>query len=317
MKAMAVVYEAERTIAFREVQVPEPKEDEIAVDVLHSWISIGTEKSILFGERIQHYPIVPGYQKVGVVRSIGSAVRNFRIGDPVFVSYSAVQGLGSGWAGHVSVAVVQANMVFRLPVQHPPVRYSPLVVAQVGYNSASRVPINTGDRVLVIGDGLVAHWTAQSLLQRGAEVTVAGRHSSKLERLPQRVNKLLLSQKAELTQAIDQDELHAVVDTVGSVQLISELLPRMRRDSHWVNTGFIGHNYMLDLRLLVEKEITLHMPNGRTQSRMKATFDEIVAGHLQTESLITHRFPAEKVREAWEMILDKSQCCLGVVLDWR
>jgi threonine dehydrogenase-like Zn-dependent dehydrogenase len=39
-------------------------------------------------------------------------------------------------------------------------------------------------------------------------------------------------------------------------------------------------------------------------------------GHLDTTGLITHRFEARDVIEAWDCIREKRNGCLGVVLDW-
>ncbi|MFH5183511.1 hypothetical protein ACHHV8_13305 [Paenibacillus sp. TAB 01] len=49
---------------------------------------------------------------------------------------------------------------------------------------------------------------------------------------------------------------------------------------------------------------------------MDRTLEGIHEGWLQTEALITHRFPVEHAEEAWRLISDKSRHCLGVVLDW-
>ncbi|MFC5407205.1 hypothetical protein [Cohnella soli] len=76
-----------------------------------------------------------------------------------------------------------------------------------------------------------------------------------------------------------------------------------------------------DHQVLVEIKIVstcprcdMNMMAGRDR---KTTMDGITEGWLQTTQLITHRFPVERVAESWELILDKSRPCLGVVLDWK
>jgi 2-desacetyl-2-hydroxyethyl bacteriochlorophyllide A dehydrogenase len=314
MKGKAVVFTGIRKVHFQDVEIPEPLDDEIVVDVEHSWISIGTEKSILFGERSASFPLVPGYQKVGVVRFAGKDVTNFKTGDKVFVSYSRVSKMDG--AGHINPAVVKGNMAIKIPDAHPTLRYSPLVVAQVGYNAGTRPALKSGDLTVVIGDGLVANWTAQTLLNRDVDVYALGRYDEKLQRFPSSVHKINTRINSDFETIFTGKGITAVVDTIGSTQNILRMLPLMKRDSHWVNAGFLSAESTLDLRELVEKEITLHMANGRTSERMQATFDAISQDTLQTEHLITHRFPAEQAAGAWEAILDKKQLCLGVVLDW-
>jgi len=314
MKGKAVVFTGIREVHFQDVEIPEPLDDEIVVDVEHSWISIGTEKSILFGERSVNFPFVPGYQKVGVVRFAGKDVTNFKTGDKVFVSYSRVSNMDG--AGHINPAVVKGNMAIKIPDDHPTLRYSPLVVAQVGYNAGTRPTIKKGDIAVVIGDGLVANWTAQTLQNRGADVYALGRYDGKLQLFPNAVHKINTRINSNINSILAGKEISVVIDTIGSTQNILHFLPLMKRDSHWVNAGFLSAESTLDLRELVEKEITLHMANGRTPERMQAAFDAISRGELQTEHLITHRFPAEQAATAWEAILDKKQLCLGVILNW-
>jgi 2-desacetyl-2-hydroxyethyl bacteriochlorophyllide A dehydrogenase len=314
MKGQAVVFSGINKVNFRDVEIPDPQDDEILVNVEHSWISIGTEKSLLFGERTLKFPFVPGYQKVGIVRFAGKNVTDLKIGDKVFVSYSRITGMDG--AGHINPAVVRADMAIKIPDDHPTLRYSPLVVAQVGLNAGTRPAINKGDIAIVIGDGLVAHWTAQTLLHRNAEVYVLGRYDEKMQQLPQSIHRINTRTNGNIESTFKDKEIAVVVDTIGSTQNILRFLPLMKRDSHWVNAGFFSKDYMFDLRELVEKEVTLHLANGRTPERMRATFDAISQNILQTENLITHRFPAEQAAKAWEAILDKQQLCLGVVLDW-
>lgn len=61
------------------------------------------------------FPHVPGYQKVGLVTSVGSNVRGLQVGDRVFASVSKVSGMFSDFAGHISPAVTSVDQVWKLP----------------------------------------------------------------------------------------------------------------------------------------------------------------------------------------------------------
>jgi len=95
-----------------------------------------------------------------------------------------------------------------------------------------------------------------------------------------------------------------------------ELKPLMKHNSHLVSAGFLGTDGLIDIQELRAQEITLHCPSGWTKERMDATLKGIEEGWLTTENLITHQYPADEAETAWEIILDKSQPCLGVVLNW-
>ncbi|WJH32645.1 hypothetical protein N6H14_20335 [Paenibacillus sp. CC-CFT747] len=50
---------------------------------------------------------------------------------------------------------------------------------------------------------------------------------------------------------------------------------------------------------------------------MNETLAAIADGRLTTLPLITHVVPVSEGKEAWRMIVEKTEAFLGVVLDWR
>jgi 3-hydroxyethyl bacteriochlorophyllide a dehydrogenase len=116
MQAHAVVFTAPNTVEYRPVTCPEPGPRDVVVRVTHSWISNGTEGSYLRGERIAGdtarragdpwpFPIVAGYQKVGLVEWIGEQVTDIVVGETVFSAMGRVEGMFSSLGGHVSPSV--------------------------------------------------------------------------------------------------------------------------------------------------------------------------------------------------------------------
>src|SRR5580700_2661513 len=95
MKAYGAVATAPWRVEYLPVEVPDPGPEDVVVEVTHSWISNGTEGSFVRGERIagdtpRHetdpipFPHIPGYQKVGIVESVGADVSRVKPGDTVF-----------------------------------------------------------------------------------------------------------------------------------------------------------------------------------------------------------------------------------------
>lgn len=332
MQAQAVVAVALRRIEFQKVAVPEPKDDDVVIRVTHSWISNGTEGSFIRGERIAGdtsrqagdplpFPHCPGYQKIGVIEKVGANVHDFAVGEMVFETISRVEGLFFDHGGHVSPAVTHRSQVWKLPPEIDPVAFSGLVLTQVGYNCAMRPQIAGGESAVVIGDGLVGHWTAQTLQSRGARVLMIGRHEERLEKFAGHENDLVVNEKEnEVLQTVKQwapNGVQVVCDTVGTVELLESLIPLMRRDGHISSVGFYGSDGRLDIQKLRDRELTLHAPSGWTKPRMDATLDLIAAGALQTLPLITHRFPASQASAAYDLILSKREPVLGVILEWE
>jgi threonine dehydrogenase-like Zn-dependent dehydrogenase len=224
------------------------------------------------------------------------------------------------WGGHISPKVVDRSQVWKVPEGVSPVALSGLVLTQVGYNSGMRAPVNIGATALVIGDGLVGQWTAQTLHWRGAKVILAGKHAERLALFPAGAGRypvdITTKDLAGTAKRIAPEGVSILVDTVGAIPTIRELFPLLAHNSHIVSTGFHGTDCLFDIQLLRFKECALHSPSGWQIHRMDETLALIAAGHLEVESLITHRFPVEQAAEAWKLILDRDKPSLGVLLTW-
>ena len=124
--------------------------------------------------------------------------------------------------------------MFKLPPDGPePLAYAGLVLAQVGYNGGTRAPVEPGDAAVVVGDGMVGQWTAQTLAARGAEVVLVGRHDDRLAQFAGWPGAHVVNEReqdwAAFTQERFPDDVHIGVDTVGSLAVMNALQRVMRR----------------------------------------------------------------------------------------
>jgi bacteriochlorophyllide a dehydrogenase len=338
-KAQAVVAISIGDVDFTQVSIPEPTSEDVVVNVSHSWISPGTERSFIMGERLNGetprqqddplpFPLISGYQKVGTVEWVGEDVPNLTVGMKVFASISKVEGMHFPHGGHISPTVTHHSQVWQLPDTLSSVAYSGLVLTQVGFNCGMKGQVTDGDLAVVIGDGLVGQWAAQTLIHRNARVLLVGKHPYRLDFFTNYVQ----SQTHEVSQGrvvdvthedvVDvvkqwtDDGIQMIVDTVGSMESVKQLMPLMRRSGHIVSAGFLGNEGLVDIQELRHRELSLHAPSGWVATRIEDTMELIASGVLQTESLITHRFPVSDSRKAFDLILHRKEPALGVILDW-
>lgn len=332
MKANAVIFSAPNTVHYGEVGCPDPGPGDVVVHVTHSWISNGTEGSYLRGERIAGdtayrpgdpwpFPIVPGYQKVGLVDWVGAEVTDLRVGEAVFAAMGKVEGMFAARGGHVSPSVSPRDQVWKLPEEVEPLAFAGLVLTQVGYNCGTRAPVAVGAGAAVVGDGLVGQWAAQTLAWRGAEVILVGHHPDRLAKFgPGPLRHTVNDQARDWVQVV-RELLPAgpqvAVDTVGSIQVVNVLVGLMQRYGHIVSAGFYGTEDQLTLQPLRNRELSVDLVSGWSRARMDQTLALVRAGHLQTLPLITHHFPVARAAEAWALIREKREAVLGVILDWE
>lgn len=334
MVTEAVVFIGPEKVEFTEVTCPDPGPEDVVVQTTHSWISNGTEGSYLRGERSDGdqpfapgdpipFPVVAGYQKVGVVEHCGDDVDHVSPGDSVFCTIGRVNGMHHWYGGQLQTSVAPKDHVWKLPPGRDPLTFAGLVLVQVGLNAGTRPPIEPGDLAIVVGDGLVGHWTAQSLIHRGARVVMVGRHDYRLNLLRKRGD----SENVVTINERSDDWVHNVcdtfgadaavgVDTVGSIDVLEKLTLVSRRYGHLVSAGFYGDQDGLHLQPPRYKELSIDLVSGWTRERMNDALQMVAEGHLTTRELITHRFPARDAADAWQLILTKSEPVLGVILEW-
>lgn len=333
MKAKAVIFTDKCKVEFGEVETPDPGPGDVVVRTTHSWISNGTEGSFLRKERFdgvtpwqpfmpEPFPMVPGYQKIGVIEELGADVKGFAKGQTVFATITPVKDKHLGFGGHLSIGPSPAAEVYALPEGLDPVAYSGLVLTQVGYNSGSRPPVQEGTQALVMGDGMVGQWAAQTLQHRGANVALVGHRPSRLDKFETRGGDLKLNSHDAgwLEQALEWagGTFMIVVDTVGNDvnhDLNLELISHLAWGSHWVTAGHEGFKAWMDIKQFIYHEATLHCPCAWTRPRMETTLGLIAEGRLKTLPLITDRFKAPDAAKAWDNIMNNRET-LGVILEW-
>lgn len=331
MQANAVVFTAPNTVEYRTVTCPEPGPRDVVVRVTQSWISNGTEGSFLRGERIAGdtpyragdpcpFPIVAGYQKIGVAEWVGAEVTDIAVGETVFAALGKIEGMFSPWAGQVSLSVSPREQIWKLPTGVDPLACSGLVLTQVGYNCGVRAPVAVGEGAVVIGDGMVGQWAAQTLAWRGANVVLVGRHAERLQLFGNGPLRCAVNAREQDWLQVVRERLpngvQVAVDTVGSTAVVEQVMGVMKRYGHIVSAGFYGTQDQIALQPLRNRELSLDLVSGWSQPRMDATLALIAAGHLQTLPLITHHFPVTQAADAWRLIAQKGEAVLGVILDW-
>lgn len=331
MKAHAVVFTAPNTVEYMEVDCPDPGPEHAVIRLTHSWISNGTEGSFLRGERIEGdtayrpgdpwpFPIVAGYQRIGVVEAVGSEITDLSVGETVFSVLGEVNGMFKTRGGQISPSVTGRSGIWKLPDGVEPLAFAGLVLTQVGYNCGARAPVRIGDGAVVIGDGMVGQWAAQTLAWRGATVVMVGRHDDRLGRFADRPGHSVVNSRrsdpVDEVRRLLPNGVQVLVDTVGSIRVVESYMPCMNRYGHVVSAGFYGTEDRLALQPPRYHELSIHLVSGWSSERMDQTLALVANGTLETLPLITHHFPASGAAGAWKLIEEKTEPVLGVILDW-
>lgn len=158
MRGKFVTFTGPRAVTMSERDLPSLEATDILMESEASLISAGTERHFL--RQAFYYPFYPGYSIAGHVAAVGSAVRDFSVGDHVVAS-----------APHGSHIVCDAAMACHIPPGVTSAQAAFMTVGAMAIHAVRLARIQLGDPVLVIGQGLIGLVAAQiARLSGGAPV---------------------------------------------------------------------------------------------------------------------------------------------------
>jgi len=186
----------------------DPKEHDVVIDIKFCGICHSDIHTVRSEWGNPLYPIVPGHEIAGVVRSIGSKVTKYKVGDSVGVGcfvdscrscqhckddleQYCLQGFSGTYdsveqdkktqtqGGYSNVIVVDENYVLRIPASLPLDKAAPLLCAGITlYSPLMHWKAGPGKKVGIMGLGGLGHMGVKIARALGAEVTVFS-HSDK------------------------------------------------------------------------------------------------------------------------------------------
>lgn len=186
----------------------DPKEHDVVIDIKFCGICHSDIHTVRSEWGSPLYPIVPGHEIAGVVRSVGSKVTKYKVGDSVGVGcfvdscrqcqhckenleQYCLQGFSGTYdsfeqdkktptqGGYSNVIVVDENYVLRIPASLPLDKAAPLLCAGITlYSPLKHWKAGPGKKVGIMGLGGLGHMGVKIARALNAEVTVFS-HSDK------------------------------------------------------------------------------------------------------------------------------------------
>ncbi len=326
MRTPAVVFTDVAQTEVREIEMPPPGPGEVQIRTTYSVISSGTEGwalKQLFTWAKTPYPCVPGYQRVGVITALGPDVEGWQVGDRVMATVGRWEGdVVPFWGSHAAVANTAESELYWIPDGADEIDASGAVVAQVGYNAASRVAMEPGDWGLVYGDGLIGQSAAQAAQARGANVILVGHRPERVELARQYSAEIAVNNASEnLAEVVHEhagEHVTFVIDTVQQEAAQREYSPLLEHGKgQIVYSGFAPTDTWASMADLQKRELTTHYVSGWNRARMDATLALMAEGQVRLLPLVTHQVDAvTRGADMYRMMLSKSEPFLGIVLDW-
>jgi bacteriochlorophyllide a dehydrogenase len=328
----AIVIHAPHELSFQSVALPPMTPTSVRVKTRLTSISAGTERMTLAGRlpgmpQLQ-YPLIPGYENVGVVTAVGDDVDPSRlaVGDRVFLPGTVGHpDIFSVFGGQVSESVNHADRPVKLPAAlgdetalllalgataHHGVRRCIEFVADRAELAAADRPL-AGRRALVLGQGVVGQLAARILAEYGATVAVADIH-------PFRVG---LSEADEFitiadapADALPKDAFDVVFEASGAPAAFDAAVHALKRRGLLLVLGFY-ESLVVSFGPAFIKEIHIAVSGEWDAQDMTAALNWLSRNDAALHQLVTHQLPANNPARAYDVALNDPEC-LKIALTW-
>lgn len=183
LTAEAIVFAAPGTVEIRNVLMREPGPNRLLTRTTRTGISTGTETRVLAGKEPDvRFPLIPGYENVGVVEAGGDGT-TIAPGTRVVVAEVAheIPGLENAWGAQVSHVLCDQSRVLPIPDHLTDDQAVYTKVAGIAAHGVKRGRVTPDDVVVVVGLGLIGNLVVQHAVACGAQVVAVDLDGERLQ----------------------------------------------------------------------------------------------------------------------------------------
>jgi predicted dehydrogenase/threonine dehydrogenase-like Zn-dependent dehydrogenase len=303
------------------------------LEVMKNEGPIRTTREVL--AKFSEYAVL-GYSGAGVVIDKHDSVPDVEIGDRV--------AYGGEGTGHAESILVGRNLVAKVPESLPFEQACFTTLGSIALNAVRIADISLGERVAVIGLGLVGQLIAQLARLQGGNVIATDLKPDRVALARQLGADSALVDGPEFAQqvssltggvGVDCAIIAAAAKSAAPCRLAVEIC---RDRGRIVDVGAVElsfpwfESYLKEIQVFMARAYgpgsydASYERQGRdyplpyvrwTEKRNMEEFLRLAAhGRLQIEGLITHRLPLEEAAKAYEIIMDSAQSSLAVLLNY-
>lgn len=301
-------------------------DDSLLCRTLASAISPGTELAAYTGARplrdVPAYPRVQGYCNVSEIVAVGSRVTAHEKGDRVL-----------SFMSHRSHSVLaEADALLKVPASIPVDHATMTYLFHLGYNALLRADARAGHRVAVLGLGALGLATVAVARLAGVDVMAVSSHDA-ARRLAASFGAVTVLDRTLSPEHHGWADV--VVVTTNSWHDWQLALQLAAHRGAIAVLGFPGRENPpgdfnpLDSRYFYNKQLRIEAvgmsperadPRGFTRfnerDNLRYLLERIGAGALPAAGMISGRFPAERIVDAYEGLLERRDSPVTYVLEW-
>lgn len=311
----------------KEIPVPRIKADEVLVKIKASALC-GTDLHIMDGSLTYKVynkkEIILGHSFSGIVSKVGGGVKNFKIGDRVFVSDFIWCGkcqrckekkenlcpnlhiFGMEVPGsHAEYLNVSERALFHLPKSISFEKGSLICdLLALDYHSIKKADPQPRDKIMIFGAGPVGLVTGMLLKLYGVRSILVVEPVRYRQDLAKKIFNAKIIDKNNLTKF--QRRFDIVFETSGENRALNWGYKLLKRGGKMVMIGVQSENFNLNSFKWIARELTLFGIFDFTSQDIKASLKLVKNKKINLKKIITHRFSLKDGQKAHQFLKNRN-----------
>ncbi|MBI2194019.1 MAG: zinc-binding dehydrogenase [Planctomycetes bacterium] len=307
-------------VAMASADIPTPKPDQMLVKVRRSLISRGSELFRRYAVEEAVSPDIMGYSDAGEVVEVGAGLEGIRPGQRAMVVAPHAQFV-------VGSPLSDSPTAWILPdaMDDETATFLPLATSAVGWMRTT--PIEPGDTVVILGQGIVGLLCLQTVRERrpGRVISVDAQplrcRISRSLGADEVVDCSQTDSVAAVREMTEGKGADAVVECVGGnagIRSFEQALQMVKNDGviHLIAL-YQGGPLPLDSGRMMNKLLVagIRLREPRSQY-LKDAAQMLIDGRIRVSDIVTHRLPWPKTPDAYHLLYQRPHEALGVILEW-
>lgn len=316
MRAVRMV--APRTMEF--ITLPDPTAGPGQVLVRMKEVAVcGSDLVAYLATQPRTFPLQPGHpahECVGEV--VESGFDGFKPGDRVLFFPEHQDGLCE-----LAVAKLPTQLL-KLPADGSLSEWMMAQVLGTIIHAARELGTVMSDRIAVIGQGPVGQLFNHLMWNLGADMVIG------IDRIPERlaispkmhathtVNVATQDVRAEVRKLTDGRGVDTIIEASGYDETLEMMIDLVRRDGRVLMFGQPKHLAVtFPIMQMYNKRLKVVTTTGPEVDRdIGMALRYIQHGRITVKPILTHRFPFDRVRDAYELFAERKDGCVKVVVEF-
>ncbi|MBB6480689.1 zinc-binding alcohol dehydrogenase family protein [Spirochaeta isovalerica] len=190
----------------------------------------------------------------------------------------------------------------------------------VGFHASRRGEITSGDKVVVMGTGMIGLGAVIGAAARGAEVIAVDLDDDKLETAricgaAHVINTSKLELEAEVAKLTGGEGADVVIEAIGLPATYRAAIDIVAFTGRVVYIGYAKEDVPFTTKYFVAKELDIRGSRNAAPEDFSAVIETLKSGSVPVEKIITHRYPLQEADAAFKRWAENPGNVIKMILE--